>query len=108
VVLVELGGNDLLGGTDPDAFARDLRSLLRAVAVGERRVVMFELPLLPFQNGYGRIQRRVCAEHGVDLLPRSLLAGAIALPGNARDGLHLSQQGHEWLADRVRLAWNEK
>ena len=35
------------------------------------------------------------------LIPRAVLAGAIALPGNAVDGLHLSAQGHHWLAKRV-------
>lgn len=108
VVLIELGGNDLLGGTSPTQFAANLRSLLAAVATRERRVVMFELPLLPLQNEYGRIQRRACREHGVALLPRSILAGAIALPGHSSDGLHLSAEGHSWLARRVGRLWPEE
>ena len=106
IVIVELGGNDLLGDTSPESFSRDLRSLLATLNARERRVVMFELPLLPFQNTYGRIQRAVCGEYGVDLLPRSFLAGAVALPGHADDGLHLSAQGHAWLAERVGQLWS--
>lgn len=105
IVLVELGGNDLLMGTTAAKFETDLRSLLTGLAAGDRRVFMFELPLLPFQNAFGRIQRRACREHGVRLLPRSILAGAVALPGHATDGLHLSPQGHSWLARRVGELW---
>ena len=107
LILVELGGNDMIAGTSTAEFAKDLRALLTAVSAGQRRVLMFELPLLPLQNAFGRIQRQVCAEHGVTLLPRSLLAGAIALPGHATDGLHLSTSGHAWLAGRVCEAWSD-
>ena len=105
-VLVELGGNDLLGGTSAARFGADLESLLVALAAADRRVLMFELPLLPLQNTFGRIQRKVCKKHGVTLLPRSILAGALALPGHATDGLHLSAQGHSWLAGRVGEMWD--
>jgi acyl-CoA thioesterase-1 len=106
MVLVELGGNDLLGGTSAARFEADLRSLLAIVVGDNRSVVMFELPLLPFQNSFGRIQREVCRGAGVLLLPRSLLAGAVALPGHASDGLHLSPAGHLWLAERVGELWS--
>jgi acyl-CoA thioesterase I len=100
-VLVELGGNDVLGGIGAQQFAVDLRSLLATVTTQERSVLMFELPLLPFQNSYGRVQRRLCREYGVRLIPRSVLAGAVTLPGHTTDGLHLSPAGHAWLAAEV-------
>jgi len=105
VVVVELGGNDLLSGTTPARFGADLRSFLEMLKTRDRRILMFELPLLPFQNAFGRIQREVCREHDVSLVPRSVLAGALALPGHATDGLHLSAQGHAWLAARVSKMW---
>lgn len=104
-VLVELGGNDVLVGSPPARFAADLRALLVAVGGQEHQVLMFELPLLPFQAEYGRIQRREARAHGVALLPRPLLAGAVALPGHTTDGLHLSPRGHSWLARRVGDLW---
>ena len=106
IVIVELGGNDILGGTSPEQFASDLRTLLGALTTGDRRVVMFELPLLPFQNSYGRIQRRLCARYGVDLIPRRVLAEAITRRGNSADGLHLAPQGHSWLAERIAHSWS--
>jgi len=105
IVLVELGGNDLLGGAAPERFGTDLRSLLATLMSRDHRLLMFELPLLPFQNAFGRIQREACKEYGVTLVPRSILAGAIALPGHASDGLHLSAQGHSWLAARMSDMW---
>ncbi len=59
VVLVEIGGNDLLGGTAVARFEQDLAALLTALTGPHRLVVMVELPLLPFSNGYGAAQRRV-------------------------------------------------
>jgi lysophospholipase L1-like esterase len=108
IVLLELGGNDLLAGTTPKKFGAELRSLLAALAVEKRRVVMFELPLLPFQNAFGRTQREVCQQYGIALLLRSLLAGAVALPGHTSDGLHLTAQGHAWLAERVGRIWTDR
>ena len=105
VVLIELGGNDLLGGVPRARFAADLRALLSAVVDGDRSVVMFELPLLPFQNGYGRIQRAVCAEYGVNLVPRHVLAAALAKSGDTTDGLHLSAEGQASLARRIAVLW---
>jgi acyl-CoA thioesterase I len=105
VVLVELGGNDVLDGATPAKFGVDLRSLLEVVKTRDRHVLMFELPLLPFQNSFGRVQREACKDYGVTLVPRSVLAGALTLPGHATDGLHLSPQGHAWLAARVSEMW---
>jgi lysophospholipase L1-like esterase len=107
-VFVELGGNDLLSQSSPERFARELRSLLAQLARPQRAVLMFELPLLPVQNAFGRIQRDVCRAHGVLLVPRPILAGAVSLPGHAVDGLHLSPRGHAWLAERVVALWSNR
>jgi lysophospholipase L1-like esterase len=101
LILIELGGNDLLGGATVEAFSDGLRGLVSQVAGEGRTLVMFELPLLPLQNRYGRVQRDVSREFGVRLIPRRVLAGAVALPGHTTDGLHLSMTGHRWLAETV-------
>ncbi len=103
-VLIELGGNDILGGATPAELARDLRHLLERVSAPDRTLVMFELPLLPLQNAYGRAQRELASEFGVRLLPRRVLASAVAGPGRTIDGLHLSRAGHACLANEVARA----
>ncbi len=101
VVLIELGGNDILGDATAERFAADMRRLLSSVTDPRRSVVMLELPLLPLQNRYGHLQRQISREFGVRLISRRVLAGAVALPGHTTDGLHLSPAGHRWLAGEV-------
>jgi len=102
VIVIEIGGNDLLGGTSTSDFDRDLRRLLEAVQGTSRRIVMFELPLPPFSNGYGRTQRRLAGEFGAALVPKSVLAGVIGSARTTLDGLHLSEAGHREIAETVR------
>ncbi len=98
VVVLEIGGNDLLGNTSIDTFEADLRTLLTSVGGPSRHLVMFELPLPPLSGGYGRVQRRLAAEFDVMLLPRRVLAGVIGASDTTLDGLHLSDQGHRAVA----------
>ncbi len=99
LVLLEIGGNDLLGGASLADFERDLDELLTLVRANGRQVVMFELPLPPFHNGYGLVQRRLAARHRVRLIPKRVLMGVIATQGATVDSLHLSPTGHQLLAD---------
>jgi acyl-CoA thioesterase-1 len=101
VVLLEIGGNDLLGSTSDEEFAVGLESLLQTVCRPGLQVVMFELPLPPFRNAYGRIQRRLAGQYGVALIPKRVLADIITQPGATLDSIHLSPLGHQHLADLV-------
>jgi acyl-CoA thioesterase-1 len=101
VVLIEIGGNDVLGNTPPDAFETDLDRLLSAVVRDDRLIVMLELPLFPFQNRYGSIQRRLARQHGVVLVPKRFFARVLATPQATTDGVHLTQSGHERMAEVV-------
>ncbi len=100
-VLLEIGGNDLLGGTPPEKFEADLERLLGSVDRAGRVVVMFELPLLPGSNAFGRIQRRLAAKHGVRLIPKRVLLGILLQGGSTLDSIHLSQEGHNRMAQAV-------
>ena len=93
VVLIELGGNDLLGGEAPEVFSRGLEALLAKLAAPERSLVMFELPLLPPDVAYGRIQRRLAAKYGVSLIPKRFLIQVISGSDATFDGLHLTDVG---------------
>lgn len=105
LVLVEIGGNDILGNgkppTETATFYRRLEELLALLTRRQLRIAMFELPLPPFGNGYGKAQRKLAAKYNVDLIPKSYLADTLALPEGTIDGLHLSQKGHDYLAGRV-------
>jgi acyl-CoA thioesterase-1 len=104
VILVEIGGNDLLGPTSATDFDRDLGELLDRVCRPGRVVLMLELPLPPFCNGFGLAQRRQAAAHGVGLVPKRVLMGVLTGEGATTDGIHLSAAGHERMAEAVWAA----
>lgn len=101
LVLVLIGGNDLIGGRTADQFERDLDALLTQLKGAGHRVVMFELPLPPFQGAYGAVQRRLATRLDIPLVPRRTLGLVLAHPDSTVDGLHLSAAGHARLADAV-------
>jgi lysophospholipase L1-like esterase len=63
--------------------------------------MMLELPLPPFYNSFGTIQRKLTAEFDIPLVPKRMFAGVIFAPDATRDGLHLSDHGHSLMAKMV-------
>lgn len=98
IVLLEIGGNDLLGSTRTAEFSSALERLLARVCRPQRTVLMFELPLPPFCNEYGRIQRRLAANFGVTLIPKRLFAAVLTQAEATIDSIHLTPRGHERMA----------
>lgn len=98
VVLLEIGGNDLLGSTSSDQFARDLDALLAHVSAPGRQIIMFELPLPPFNHEYGRIQRSLARKHHVSLIPKRIFLSVLTADGSTLDTIHLTQSGHDRMA----------
>ena len=101
LVLVEIGGNDVLRANSPDAFERALDVLLAKLRDGGRTVVMLELPLPPFHNRYGDAQRRLAKHHAVFLVPKRVLIGVLTSKGATLDTIHLSPRGHALMAETV-------
>lgn len=102
LVLLEVGGNDMIGHADPEQFGRDLDALVRRARGRNRQLMMLELPLFPFDNCYGIQQRRVASENGCMLIPRRCFAQVLAGPGATLDGIHLSATGQRLMA---RMIW---
>jgi lysophospholipase L1-like esterase len=66
-----------------------------ALACGSHRIVaLVELPLPPFYNRYGMVQRALAKEHGVILIPKRFMADVMSTSGATVDGLHFSNSGH--------------
>lgn len=101
LVLLEIGGNDVLGEIPPTEFERSLGALLRTVCHPDRIVVMLEIPLPPFCNSYGLVQRRLARRFGVILIPRRFFADILTGNQTTVNDLHLSQQGQERMADML-------
>ena len=64
---------------------------------------MLELPLPPTCNAYGRIQRRLARQYETLLVPKRVLLGVLQQPGTTLDTIHLSQEGHQRMAEAI---WN--
>lgn len=101
IVIVEMGGNDMLSGKPVADFERDLDALLGLVRQKSQQVIMFELPLPLLFNEYGRVQRSLAARHHVRLAPKRLLMGVLATGNATEDSVHLTQSGHQRLAEVV-------
>lgn len=101
VVLLEIGGNDVLGHVPPAQFGRDLDALVSHVNGPGRRVMMLELPLLPLDNAYGLEQRRVARERRVTLIPKARFAAVLTRDGNTVDGIHLSATGQQQMSEMI-------
>ena len=101
LVIVELGGNDLLGGRSCAEFEHDLDGILAYLHGHQRTVVMLELPLLPGKNQWGVVQRRLARKYSCSLIPKRLLVEVLAAPGATVDTLHLTQSGHHLLAEMI-------
>jgi lysophospholipase L1-like esterase len=101
IVLLEIGGNDLLSLAPQPVFEQNLKTLLQKVVRPNRSVLMFELPLAPWHIGYGRIQRRLAAEFGITLIPKRFLAEVFGTKGATVDLAHLSPEGHKIMSEMV-------
>ncbi len=102
VLLLEIGGNDLLEGLPLVEFEHNLDQLLAVSQQPDRVVVMFELPLPPLSMRYVAIQRRLARQYHIRLIPRRQLLGVLTQRESTVDGIHLSANGHSRLADLVR------
>jgi acyl-CoA thioesterase-1 len=102
LVLIEIGGNDVLGTTSAQQFAIDLETLLGKVCSPGRQVVMLELPLPPFSQAFGAAQRWLARQYGVVLVPKRVLLSIIAPRENTVDTIHLTQVGQRRMADAMK------
>ena len=104
LVLIEIGGNDLLGGIPSSEFEIALNQLLLKLTTPGRTIVMFELPLLPHRIAFGQIQRRLARKYGVWLIPKRYFVDVLGRADATSDGLHLSYAGTQRMATLVAKA----
>ncbi len=102
LVLIELGGNDIFGSGDAEAFSRNLDEILLLAAQPGRVVLMLELPLPPLQHRFGASQRRLARKHGVHLIPKRVFLSVLLSDETTLDSIHLSPAGHRRMAERMR------
>jgi lysophospholipase L1-like esterase len=98
LIVLEIGGNDLLANQSAANFDKSLDTLLSRLAAPDRTIVMFELPLLPHKICYGQVQRRLASQYGVWLIPKRYFVQIIRGADATSDGLHLTSAGAHRMA----------
>lgn len=105
IVIVEIGGNDILGSTRGSTpyrdFETDLDALLTELRPKAKVLLVFEIPLPPFCNRYGQIQRSLVTKHGAMVIPKRVLMRVLTTTDATIDSVHLTNRGHELLAAEV-------
>ena len=84
LLLLEIGGNDLLGGTSLSAFEAGLARLLDAVCQPGRTVLLLELPLIPGYQGFFAHPAPAGGAVGGDPDPRNASSPASSWPTGPR------------------------
>lgn len=101
-VLIELGGNEMIGDGSAREYERNLRVLIEESRNrGAEMVWLVELPPLPLRWSWPAAQRRTARETDTILIPRRVLASVLVEEANTYDGLHLTDRGHEELARQM-------
>lgn len=99
VVVLEIGGNNMLRRRGAETFEGDLERLILAVKQRAGRIIMLELPLQPLSEPVGRAQRGLACKYGLELIPKRHFAAAVLSVGHTLpDNPHLSDAGHEAMA----------
>ena len=101
VIIILLGGNDMLSGGSSALYAAELEVLVLTVRERGGRPLLIEFPTVPFRDGYGRSMRDIAAARDVPLLHRRHLAAVLASSDSTTDGLHLSVSGHRHMAEKI-------
>lgn len=98
-VVIELGGNEMLGDGSAREYEQNLRALIaESRGRGAETVWLVEIPPLPFRWWWSAAQRRTARETGSILIPRRVLSSILVRDANTFDGLHLTDRGHQSLA----------
>lgn len=106
LVLIELGGNDILGQTSVEDFRDHLQDFFGVIReqYPAHAVVMFELPFPPGFNRFGMEQRRMARQFQIRLIPKRRFLQVLAAQEATLDSIHLSQAGHRQMQKAV---WSE-
>lgn len=96
LVIVELGGNDILNRVPPERTEAALRQIVQRLLAANVAVVLIELEV-PFAGRYAEIYNRIGDEYDVPVIDDVL--GEILTDASLKaDPIHPNSRGHEVLA----------
>lgn len=99
LVVVELGGNDLLTRVGAGATKDHLDAIFTRIQQTGAMVAYVSVPA-PLAQDYDDAWVEACRQHGVWYV-RNVLRGIIGTPSLMYDSIHPNAAGHEQIADRM-------
>lgn len=108
IVLVALGGNDLLRGIDPASTRNNLAGIIETFQRAGAKVVLAGMRA-PENLGEGYVLQfdaiypALAREFGVPLVPFLLEGVALVEDKNQRDGIHPNEEGARVIAEEILL-----
>jgi lysophospholipase L1-like esterase len=100
IVIVGLGGNDLLSSTPIATTEANLREIVRRIERGGAAVVLLGFNFPSVGANYARMYERVAKDEGCLLVP-DLLDGILSNPSLKSDEIHPNAKGYQLMAERV-------
>lgn len=106
VVLLELGGNDVLRGIDPAAVRANLEAMIAKIQASGAKLVLLGMQAPPnwgeqYQRDFDRIFPELAHAHDLPL-SKFFLEGVATIPDmNQPDGVHPNERGVAVIVDHV-------
>ena len=103
IVLITLGGNDLMRGVKTEVFSRNLRTIIESIQDQGALVIVGGIDIRVQRRGFGAVYKEVCQGTGALLIPNILES----IWGNSdlmSDLIHPNSKGYSIIAQRFHKA----
>ena len=103
LVIVFLGGNDLLRQRGADAALEDLDAIVRRCAGAGAMVALVHARFGLFRDPYRSSMEEIADRHGALFIP-NVLSGILGRPARSTDAIHPNDEGYRLIAGRLAEA----
>ena len=105
-VLIELGGNDALRGTPPDAIRQNLVAMVREARASGAWVLLLDAPVLPnygkaYADAVAKLYGEVARAEKITRVPCFVCAVGVKPGMMQADGIHPNEKGQVGMLDAV-------
>lgn len=102
LIILVISGNDFLGSTSYQDYTTTLNRLIQTLSDHNNQIMMLEIPTPPTMPQFAWAQRQISSRRAIRLIPKRALAEVLFQhPGATVDGLHLTQKGHQIMAEKI-------
>ena len=103
IVLIMLGGNDLMQGVKREVFSKNLRTIIESIQERGALVIVGGIDIRVNRRGFGAVYKKVCQETGALLIP-DILENIWGNPDLMSDFIHPNSEGYKIIAQRFYRA----